>query len=81
MAVSFYLILGIILWIIFAFWPAILARRKGYSFILFFLIALFISWLLALVIILVLKDKNQTPESLAADRAAEAELDKEENAR
>lgn len=78
---SFYLILGIVLWVIFAFWPAIAAKRKGYSFILFFLIALIISWLLALVIALVLKDKTQTPESRAADRAAEAELDKEENAR
>jgi len=76
---SFYAVLGIVLWIVLAFWPAIMAKKKGYSFIMFFLLAVVISWLLALIVILFMKDKTQTPESIAADKAAEAALDKEEN--
>jgi ABC-type Mn2+/Zn2+ transport system permease subunit len=76
---SFFVVMGIVLWVILAFWPAIIAKRKGYSFALFLIIALLVSWLLSLVIILVMKDKNQTAESIAADQAAEAALEKEEN--
>ncbi|HSW84984.1 MAG TPA: hypothetical protein VLF79_00005 [Candidatus Saccharimonadales bacterium] len=77
--VSFFIVLGVALWIILAFWPSVIARRKGYSFILFLIIAILISWLLALIIVLFLKDKNETAKSRADDRAAEAELEKEEN--
>ena len=76
---SFFLIMGIVLWVLLALWPAFMARRKGYSFVLFLIIALFLSWLLALIIVLVMKDKNKTAESIAADQAAEAALAKEEN--
>lgn len=34
---------------------------------------------MALIIVLFLKDKNETAKSRADDRAAEAELEKEEN--
>jgi competence protein ComGC len=77
--VSFFLIMGLVLWALLALWPAFIARRKGYSFILFLIIALFISWLLALIIVFVLKDKNKTAETIAANQAAESALEKEEN--
>ena len=76
---TFFLIIGAVLWVLLALWPAFIARRKGYSFILFLIIALLISWLLALIIVFLLKDKNKTAESIAADQAAEAALEKEEN--
>jgi len=69
--VSFFILLGIVLWVFLAFWPAIVARRKGYSFMLFLIMALVISWVITLIITLVLKDKNATAESRAADRAAD----------
>lgn len=56
--VSFFVILGMILWVTLAFWPAVMAKRKGYNFILFLLMAIFISWLLTLIIVLFLKDKT-----------------------
>lgn len=34
-------ILGIVIWILIAFWPARVARRKGHSFLLFFIFSLF----------------------------------------
>lgn len=74
-----YVMVGILLWIILALWPAFMAKRKGYSFILFFILAIFISWLLALIVALVLHDKNETPETRAADKAAERALAKEED--
>ncbi len=76
---SFYFILGALLWIVLALWPAILAKRKGYSFILFFLLAIVISWLLALVVSLFLHDRNETSADKAADKAAEAILDEQDN--
>ena len=75
--VTFFVILGIVLWIVGAFWPAILARKKGYSFMLFFLISIIISWLLALIVVLILKHKNETEEDRLADAAAEKALESE----
>ena len=72
-------ILGIILWVIFAFWPAIVARRKGYSFVLFFLLSIFL-FVIALILALMLKDRTKTPQDIADDRAAEKVLDREERA-
>lgn len=68
----FYVILGVFLWLVLALWPAVMARRKGYSFVLFFLTAVFISWLVTLIVVALLKDKTMT----AADRAAEAAAEK-----
>lgn len=79
MGISFLLILGVFLWVIGALWPSYMAKKKGYSFILFLLISWLISWLVALIIVLFLKDKNETPESRAANAAADAVLAKEEN--
>lgn len=74
----FFIVLGAVLWVILALWPAFMARRKGYSFLLFFILAVFISWLLTLIIVSFLEDKNETAASKAADRAAERALEKEE---
>ncbi|HUA12945.1 MAG TPA: hypothetical protein VL989_00370 [Candidatus Sulfotelmatobacter sp.] len=76
---SFFIVLGVALWIALAFWPAVIARRKGYSFALFLILALLISWLISLIIALVLKDKNETAESRANEKIVEAKLEKEEN--
>jgi hypothetical protein len=34
-------ILGLIIWVLIAFWPARVARRKGHSWLLFFIFSLF----------------------------------------
>ncbi len=38
--IAFFWILGIIIWIAIAFWPARVAGRKGHSFVGFFLLSL-----------------------------------------
>jgi len=73
----FFGILGIFLWILLAFWPAIIAKKKGYSFLLFLVLSWFVSFIITLVIVLFLKDKNQTTEDREADRAADAALENE----
>lgn len=59
-AVTALIILGILLWILLALAPAFIARKKGYSFLLFMLIAICVSFLFALVIVLFLPNKNLT---------------------
>jgi ABC-type glycerol-3-phosphate transport system permease component len=34
-------VLAVVIWILIAFWPARVARRKGHSFLLFFIFSLF----------------------------------------
>jgi hypothetical protein len=69
-------LLGAILWVLVALWPAIFAKRKGYNFLIFFIISLFFWWI-TLFIVLMLKDKTQTAADRAADKAADKALDKE----
>ena len=69
-------ILGVILWIIVAFWPAMLARRKGHSFILFFILSI-VFFPLSLILAYVVHDRNQTAQDRADDEAAEKALDRE----
>jgi NADH:ubiquinone oxidoreductase subunit 5 (subunit L)/multisubunit Na+/H+ antiporter MnhA subunit len=52
-------VLGLVLWILVAFWPARVAARKGHSFIGFFLL----SWLffpLALILAYLVSDRTAT---------------------
>jgi hypothetical protein len=42
-----------------SFWVARLAQRKGYSFGLFFVLALLLSFLVALILVLVLPDRTK----------------------
>lgn len=71
-------VLGLIIWIILAFWPAVIARRKGHSFALFFICSVLFSWLLMLIIALAVKDRNETAQSRADDRAATKALERDE---
>lgn len=75
MPASYFAVLGIVAWVALALWPAFMAKRKGYSFILFFLLGVFVSFLLALIIAAVLKDKD--PRIAAADKAAEEDIERE----
>ncbi len=59
----FYVILGLVLWITLAFWPAIWAKNKGYSFIIFLLLSWFVSFLVTLFIVLILPNKLDQQES------------------
>lgn len=70
------MILGVVLWALLALAPAFMARKKGYSFLLFLVIAWLISFLLALVIVLFLPDKNRTLSK--ADEEAVDEILEEE---
>lgn len=74
---GFFIVLGIALWIALAFWPAVMAKRKGYSFILFLLLAWLVSWLVTLIVVLFLRDKNETAQQRADDAAVEKILDNE----
>lgn len=79
MGAAFIGVLGAVLWVFLAFWPATLAKRKGYSFILFFILSIIISWLITLIIVLFLKDKTLTAQDIADDKAAAAALERDEN--
>jgi len=47
-------------WIVLAIWPASIASRKGYSFLLYFIVSLFFWWI-TLFVVLFLKDKTLPP--------------------
>lgn len=70
-------IIGLILWVLFAFLPAIVARRKGYSFVLFFILSLF-TFVIALIIALLMPDKTKTAADRADEKAADKVLDEED---
>jgi ABC-type Mn2+/Zn2+ transport system permease subunit len=50
-------IVGVIIWIAIAFWPARVAHRKGHSFIGFFLLSL-LFFPLALIMAYVVRDRH-----------------------
>ncbi len=52
-------IIGLIIWIAIAFWPARVAARKGHSFIGYFILSLFF-FPLALILAYVTKDRLGT---------------------
>lgn len=56
----FFIFMGIIAWLIFAFWPAWVAQRKGYSFWLFFLISLPF-FFITLFVVYLMPSKNPLP--------------------
>lgn len=71
-----WLLLGAILWIIIAFWPAMVAKRKGHSFWGFFLLSI-VFFFLALILAYAVKDRTETAKDRADDRAVERALDSE----
>jgi hypothetical protein len=72
-----WVLLGLVIWVIIAFWPAMVARRKGHSFILFFLLSL-VFFFASLILAYVVPDRTKTAKDRANDKAAEAVLEKEE---
>ena len=52
-----YLLLGIV-WFLIAFGPAFIARSKGYSFLLYWLISIPFWWI-TFFVVMFLKDKNR----------------------
>lgn len=75
---TFFIILGVMLWILLAFAPAIMAKNKGYSFWLILIASWFVSFLLTLIVVLFLPNKNETPKDRADNKAADEALDREE---
>ncbi len=55
-------IIGIILWILVALWPARVAKSRGYSFWLFLILSWFISFILALLLAYLLPNKHHTSD-------------------
>jgi hypothetical protein len=53
-------IAGLAYWLGFALIPAVLARRKGYSFALFYILSLLTAWWIMLIVTFFLKDKVHT---------------------
>ena len=51
------IIAGLAYWLGFALIPATIARRKGYSFALFYILSLFTAWWIILIVTFFLKDK------------------------
>ena len=50
-------IVGLIIWVAIAFWPARVARRKGHSWLLFFIFSLFF-FPVALIVAYVVQDRR-----------------------
>lgn len=63
----FFYILGAIIWIAIAFWPAMVANRKGHSFIGYFILSLFFWWITLFVVYFGLKDKTAKPAAAAKE--------------
>ncbi len=55
---GFYWVLGTIIWILIALWPARVASSKGHSFLLWFLISIPFWWISLFVVYFGLSDKN-----------------------
>ena len=51
-------LIALIIWVLIAFWPARVARRKGHSFILFFIFSLFF-FPLALLVAYMVRDRRR----------------------
>jgi hypothetical protein len=54
---AFFWLIWLIIWVLIAFWPARVASRKGYSFILFFIFSLFF-FPAAVIVAYVVRDKD-----------------------
>jgi ABC-type Mn2+/Zn2+ transport system permease subunit len=63
----FFYILGVILWIAIAFWPATVAKNKGHSFLGYFLLSIFFWWITLFVVYFGLKDNSGTAAAVPAE--------------
>jgi NADH:ubiquinone oxidoreductase subunit 5 (subunit L)/multisubunit Na+/H+ antiporter MnhA subunit len=50
-------VVAVVIWILIAFWPARVARRKGHSFLLFFIFSLFF-FPAALIVAYLVRDRS-----------------------
>jgi NADH:ubiquinone oxidoreductase subunit 5 (subunit L)/multisubunit Na+/H+ antiporter MnhA subunit len=51
-------VVAVVIWILIAFWPARVARRKGHSFLLFFIFSLFF-FPAALIVAYLVRDRSR----------------------
>jgi len=73
-----FVILGTVLWVIVAIWPAYVAKSKGHNFLGWFILSLLFWWITLFIVYFGLKDNNETAQDRADDKAAEKALEKEE---
>jgi hypothetical protein len=52
-------IIGLIIWVAIAFWPARVAARKGHSFFGYFLLSLFFFFPLSLILAFAVEDRTR----------------------
>jgi hypothetical protein len=71
-------ILGLIAWVIIAFWPARVASSKGHSFIGWFIVSIFFWWISIFWVYFGLKDNTKTARDIANDKAVQKALDRDE---
>lgn len=76
---AFYAVLGIVLWIFLAFWPAMVAKRKGHSFVLYFVLSIIVSWLIMLIFAYAVKDKTISDSQRKKEAKMDAEIEQIEN--
>jgi len=70
-------VLGLIAWILVAFWPARVASKKGHSFIGWFIISLFFWWISLFWVYLGMKDTTRTAKDDADDAAVERAMQRD----
>jgi hypothetical protein len=63
----FFWILGIIIWVAIAFWPANVAKNKGHSFLGYFALSVFFWWITLFIVYFGLKDVSRTPAAAQAE--------------
>ncbi len=67
-----YWIIGLIIWIAIAFWPARVASGKGHSFLLWFLISIPFWWISLFVVYFGLSNKNAPKPAAAPAKSDES---------
>ena len=76
---GFYAVLGVVLWIFLAFWPAMVAKRKGHSFVLYFVLSIVFSWLIMLIFAYSVKDRTLSDTQRKKEAKMDAEIEQIES--
>lgn len=61
-----FITIGAVLWIMLAFWPASLAKKKGYSFLLLLILSWGVSFIITLIAVVLLEDKTTGDQELSS---------------
>lgn len=72
-------ILGLIVWILIAIWPASVAFKKGHSFLGWFIISLFFWWITLFWVYFGMKDYTKTARDTTDEKAVDEVLEREEH--